>query len=442
MASRRRVVVVGGGVAGLAAALRLADAGVSVSLFEKRAIAGGRAYSYRAREAGHVVDNGQHVLMGCYDRTLAYLERVGRRDRVETQRRLSVPLVAAGGRAVRFACAPVPAPLHLTLGALGYGHLAPRARARLLAGGVRFLARRLRGRGLEGKTVAEVLDELGQGEAERTAFWDPLAIAVLNELPGRAAATLFGEVLRRVFLAPARASSIVFPGAGLSELFVDPAVAVLERAGSRVETGRAVHEVVVREGRAAGVRLGDGETVESDAVVVAVPPAALAPLLPARLREEAPVRGVARLRASPIVSVHLWLRERLPTPRMLGFLEGPIQWLFTPPMQPSQGTYVTLVSSGAHDLVSRAPDEILAEARRTFDRDLPAARGLAWSDALVAKERAATWAATPAEQPDRPGAETPLRGLFLAGDWTDTGLPGTLEGAIGSGERAASLCLP
>jgi predicted NAD/FAD-dependent oxidoreductase len=181
--------------------------------------------------------------------------------------------------------------------------------------------------------------------------------------------------------------------------------------------------------------------VEADAVILAVPPPALAELLPEALRAEKPFQRAARLRPSPIVSVHLWLAATVSTRRMLGFLEGPIQWLFTPPMQPVRGRYVTLVASGAHELVELPPEEILAEARRTLARYLPEVAEVPWTDSLVAKERAATFAASPAEQRDRPGAATPVPNLFLAGDWTDTGLPATLESAVESGERAAARVL-
>lgn len=428
-------IVVGGGLAGLSAALRLIDRSVRVRLLEKRAILGGRAYSYRAREAGHAVDNGQHLLMGCYRRTLALLERIGASDRVEAQPRLAVPFLhPARGEAV-FACAPLPSPLHLTVGAMRYGHLSAAGRARLLRGGIAYVARHLRGRGLAGRTVAEVLDELGQDHWLRTCFWDPLAVAALNELPERASAELFGEVLRRIFFAPVRDSSIVFPRVGLSQLFVEPAVAAIERRGGSVEAGVAVREVILAGGRVTGVRLHGGATLAAKAVIVAAPPPAAEEMLPPPAREI--LSSLSQLKASPIVSVHLWYGEDFRVPRMAGFLDGPIHWLFKPPMQPGAGTYVTLVTSGAHDLVERDPAEVGAIARRQLARYLPVTRDLRPVDSLVAKERAATFVATPEEQRNRPAAVTPIPGLFLAGDWTDTGLPATIESAIESGERAA-----
>jgi squalene-associated FAD-dependent desaturase len=431
---KKKVVVVGGGWAGLSAALALVERGVEVQLFEKRAILGGRAYSYRAREAGHTVDNGQHLLMGCYRATLRFLDRIGARDRVEIQPRLSVPFLHPERGSATFRCALAPSPFHLVLGAMGYTHLTPRERWRLVSGGLRIA---LRYRGGSEDTVSQALHEAGQSENLRVSFWNPLAIAMLNDLPERASADLFAEVLRRVFFARPAASCIVFPRVGLSDLFAEPAAAAIERLGGAVETGPAVRSVVPTGERASGVAIEGRGELRADAVILAVPPPALGPILPEGVRSTPRLAAIDRLQGSPIVSVHFWFEEAFETPRMAGFLDGPIHWLFTPPMQPERGRYVTLVVSGAHALVTRRPEEIAQIARRELERYVPRARALHVADSLVVKEPQATYAATPEEQSLRPGPSTPIANLFLAGDWTDTGLPATLESAVVSGERAA-----
>ena len=429
---KKRVVVVGGGWAGLCAALGLAERGVEVRLFEKRAILGGRAYSYRAREAGHAVDNGQHLLMGCYHATLGFLARIGAADRVEIQPELRVPFFHPLRGPATFRCAAAPSPLHLTLGAMRYTLLSPGERLRLVLGGLRIA---LRYRGGSAVTVALALAAAGQSENLCKCFWNPLAIAVLNELPERASADLFAEVLRRVFFAPAAASRIVFPKVGLSDLCAEPAARAIEKAGGMIEAGPAVEGVEIEGGRATRLSIRGRPEIRADAVILAVPPPALPTLLPPGLRS---ATGIAELRGAPIVSAHFWFKQPFAAPRMAGFLDGPIHWLFTPPMQPESGRYVTLVVSGAHDLVTKAQDEVMRIARRELDRYLPQTRALEVVDALVVKEPQATFAATPEEQPHRPRTRTAIANLFLAGDWTDTGLPATLESAVVSGERAAA----
>ena len=434
----RRVIVVGGGWAGLAAAHALVSRGVAVTLFEKRAVLGGRAYSYRAREAGHAVDNGQHLMMGCYHATLGFLERIGAADRIEIQPQLRVPFLHPERGTAEFECAAAPSPLHLTLGALRYRHLTPGERLRLVAGGMRIA---LKYRGGSTATVSEALIAAGQNQNLRTCFWNPLAIAVLNELPDRASADLFAEVLRRVFFARAAASRIVFPKAGLSDVCAEPAAAAIERAGGTIETGPSVKTLELRDGRVRSVTLAGRPEERADAVILAVPPPAAAAVLGDEGVVATGLRELSELRSAPIVSVHLWFRESFSAPRMAGFLDGPIHWLFTPPMQPESGRYVTLIVSGAHDLVGKSQDEILGIARRELARYLPATIGIEEADALVVKEANATYAATPEEQPKRPATKTAIPNLFLAGDWVDTGLPATLESAVLSGDRAAAAAL-
>ncbi len=430
-----RVVVVGGGWAGLSSALALAERGAEVRVIEKRAILGGRAYSYRAREAGHAVDNGQHLLMGCYGAALDFLRRIGAEDRIEIQPHLSVPFLHPDRGLAIFRCAAAPSPLHLTVGALRYAHLAPRERMALLVGGMRIA---LVYRGGSGATVSQALAAAGQNDNQRTCFWNPLAIAVLNELPERASADLFAEVLRRVFFARAAASRIVFPRVGLSELCAEPAARAIEARGGVIEMGPAAHGVMVENGRVTGLMIEGHRVIPADAVILAVPPPALAALLGEQHAKASGVGDLSAFKTAPIVSVHLWFRASFASPRMAGFLDGPIHWLFTPPMQPESGRYVSLVASGAHELSPKPPDEILAIARRELARYQPQTRELELADSLVVKENAATYAATPGEQANRPQTRTALPNLFLAGDWTDTGLPATLESAVVSGDRAAA----
>jgi len=348
-----------------------------------------------------------------------------------------VPFLHPDRGSAVFACAAAPSPLHLTLGALRYKHLSPGERLALVRGGL-AIALGYRPTKPSRATVAEALAAAGQNQNLRTCFWNPLAIAVLNELPERASADLFAEVLRRVFFARAAASRIVFPRAGLSDVCAEPAARAIERAGGVIETGPTVRTVEIAAGRATGVSFAGRPPVRADAVILAVPPPALAALLPDERATAAGLRDLGVFRAAPIVSVHLWFRERFAAPRMAGFLDGPIHWLFTPPMQPESGRYVTLVVSGAHELVAKPQDEVLRLACRELARYVPATAGLEPADALVVKEPSATYAATPEEQAKRPGTATAIPNLFLAGDWISTGLPATLESAVVSGERAAA----
>ena len=432
--SGSHVAVVGGGFAGLAAAVRLARAGARVTLLERRPFLGGRAYSFTDPVTGDVVDNGPHALMGAYTEALDFLREIGAAGKIRMQRRLHVTLAdpVLGTGAV--AAPPVPGPLQGAAALLRYRLLSPADRVRLLAGAVRLA---VRGEGWHGTTVAEALARLGQSAEARARFWHPLAIATLNEVPEAAAAAPFAAVVRRAFFAGARAARFVLPAAPLSDVYTTDARRVVEEAGGRVLSGATVVTLALDGDRVRAVVLRDGRHVPADAVVLAVPCGALLRLLPPALAQVSPFRSLHALGSSPIVSVHLWLDRPVgwDSP-FLGLLGGRAQWLFA--CAPGR---IASVTSGAR-FWDDAPDEaIVSEVLSDARAVLPALGGTTVRRSLVVRERHATLSLTPAADAVRPEAETPLANLFLAGDWVRTGLPATIEGAVQSGRRAASLVL-
>lgn len=435
-----RVVVVGGGVAGLAAATALAEAGRDVLLLERAAAAGGRARSFTDAASGDAVDNGQHALMGCYDEFLALLSRVGSRSLLfESELRISLCDPALSDVAARTSAidAPgLPAPLHFAAGLLRYGHLSLRERLSALVAGQR-LVWRYGGSRRPDVTVAAALTALGQSARARRALWDPVVWATLNADPERASARLLAAVVGRALLASREGSRFLLPSVPLSELTVEPARKYLEARGGELRTRAAVDGVEIESGRVTSVRVGD-EQIEADAVILAVAPPALRRLA---------IPGVdvdpALDRATPIVSVTLWLDRDPGGPPFVGLLGCQTQWIFQVDrihgVRSAGGHRLACVRSGADAWRDVPRDEIartvIAEARRA----LPGMRDAQVVRRLVVTEHAATLAPDPAIQSLRPGVTTPIRGLLLAGDWTDTGLPATLEGAALSGHRAAAL---
>jgi squalene-associated FAD-dependent desaturase len=436
----RHIIVVGGGFAGLAAAVRLVQAGVRVTVLERRPFLGGRAYSFRDPATGDVVDNGPHALMGAYTEALDFLAEIGASDKLVIQPRLAVTMADPTLGMGAVAAPRVPGPFQAPAALLRYGLLSRGDRVRLLAGAVRLAVRGSARLGRE--TVTEALSAVGQGTAARARFWDPLVIATLNEAPARAAAAPFAAVLRRAFFAGARAARFALARVPLSDLYTTDARRLIEAAGGTVRTGATVAALDLGDAGVEAVRLRDGECLPADAVVLAVPCGALLRLLPPSLRTAPPFRALAGVETSPIVSVHCWLDRPVGWgSSFLGLLGGRAQWLFDCGPTAGGGHRVASVTSGARFWDDADDETIAAEVLADARAVVPAMRDAAVRRTLVVRERHATLSLTPAADGVRPDATTPLPNLFLAGDWTQTGLPATIEGAVLSGRRAAALAL-
>ena len=428
-------IVVGGGYAGIAAALALADRGEAVTLLEARRHWGGRATSWPDPKMGDEVDNGQHVWFGCYDRTLELLSRLGTRHLVPFGNGLDLAYRERGGRAHRLFAPASLGRAGLALGLLGFGALpfADRiALGRAIAQAPAPLAH---------ETVAAWLDRLGQGAPTRRAFWSPLTESAINLPIEEAAATLLHEVVVRAFRGRASAAAVGVPYAGLGQL-VAPIADRLAARGGRARLGAAVRRV----SPGFEVTLESGETLTAGRVVVAAPADAARALLAGIPGAAARLDGAARVPSSPIVTATLWFEPAVEVPPLAGLLdpsEG-FHWAFDRgAFIPSRGAArpIVLVASAARALLPLATADIVALARATLAR-----HGL--TDAApvatrVVKEPHATPAFTPAHANARPSADSGVPGLAFAGDWTATGLPATIEGAVVSGLRASDmLCHP
>lgn len=442
----KRCVVVGGGVAGIAAATMLAGRGCSVELLERRPTLGGRAGSYRDRQTGDLVDVGPHLIAGCYRQTLRLLERLGVKEHLALSKRLRSAYVHPGGRVSNFDGGRWPAPLHLVRALLGFDLLSWQSRLRLLRIGPALLSARLRGtQSLRGMVVARWLRETGQDEESIRKFWDPLVYAIMNTSPREAAAEPFVKTVTRLFLGGRTSGAMGMGAAGLGPLFGDGVGPYLEARGGVVRTRAAVRSLDIQEGRVIAAELARGERLEADAFVLAVPPAALLPLLPERYRDRDPFQAARAFQPSPIVSLYLWTDREITSLPFAHLRTRRFEWIFDlrkmMPERTFSGSVYGLVNSAADWLMPLSRQRIVDIARDDLDACFPEAKGVKILHASIAKIRDATFRSVPELEASRPSNETPVDGLFLAGDWTDTGLPGTIESAALSGHRCARAVL-
>lgn len=439
----REVLIIGGGFAGLAAGVELARAGARVHLLERNPHLGGRARSFTEAATGSAVDNGQHILMGAYQETIRFLETIGTLDRIRFQPSLEVHFIERGQGVTRLRCPSLPAPWHLLAGVLASNSFTWREKLQIARLGRALTKGAAVRNGIERLTVDDWLSRLGQSESLKRKFWDLISIAAMNEHPRRASAALFARVLKLALFHSPEFSRIGVPRAGLSDCYTEAAAACIRERGGTVECGQSVSAFTIRDGACRGVRLASGEMLEAAAVVSAVPWFDFVRMLPEDvLRSAVFFQNILCLRSTPIISINLWFDRPITDLEFVGLRGTTVQWLFSRgKVCGTKENLVSLVLSGAHEYVDNSKDELVALAVSDLRDLFPLAPKATVEHSQVIKERFATFSPVPGIEPLRPSTVTPVRGLYLAGDWTATGLPATIEGAVKSGYAAAEAVL-
>jgi hydroxysqualene dehydroxylase len=443
-----RVAVIGGGLAGMAAALACADAGAQVTVVEKRAHLGGLTWSFS--HDGLTMDNGQHVFLRCCTAYLDFLDRIGSAGDVELQDRLDVTVLAPGADG---ALGPKQAvlrrdrvrpPLHLARSLLGYGHVPWAERARLGPAVVALSRLNLDDPALDEETFGQWLARYHQGPAAISALWDLICLPTVN-LPARQASlAMAAKVFQTGLLTDSAGADIGWSRAPLGSLHGERGAAALHQAGAQVRLSEAVARIEHTDGEAGtegefSVRSPTGE-VKADAVIVALPhycteevlpPGALGPVQPSRLA------------SSPIVNVHVHFDRRVMDPPLAAGLGTVAQWVFdrTASSGAERGQYLAVSISAAEDYVGARRAELGPQVVSALRLLFPRARSAQVLSTFVTKEHHATFRAGTGSAAHRASARTRVPGLAVAGAWTSTGWPPTMEGAVRSGVAAARVAL-
>jgi squalene-associated FAD-dependent desaturase len=439
----RQVVVVGGGLAGISAAIGLREAGAAVTLLEARPWLGGATCSFSRGDL--TIDNGQHVFLRCCTAYQELLARLGMTGSVSMQERFDVTVLTPD-RQARLRRSSLPAPLHLAGALARYGLLTPTERLRVgrAAIGMRF-ANPANPR-LDDQRLGDWLGSRWQGERARRRLWDLFVISALNIAGDEAATSLAATVIKTGLLGRKDAADIGISAIPLGDLHGKAAAGLLARLGADVRLSTkatSIEPAGIEPGRGGGFRVrasagGDAaEVLTADAVVLAVPAWVATKLAPAG--QEAAAGQWAQIDSAPIVNVHVHYDRRVTRLPFAAALDSPVQWVFdkTRAAGATTGQYLAVSLSAADDYVDVPAARLREQFLPALEQLFPAAADASVLDFFVTRERRATFRQVPGSGRLRPGASTSVPGFALAGAWTDTGWPDTMEGAVRSGQNAA-----
>lgn len=442
-------IILGGGIAGIAAALELLDSGRTVTLVEARNFLGGRAFSFTDSTSGQVLDNGQHVIVGCCTEFIGFLERLGVRDRWFLQDRLHIPVFSRNRKEGALSASRLPSPLHLLPSFLAYPHLSVSDKLWVLWGMARagFIDRNVPK--LDDITFYQWLRDNGQSERAIDNLWNLVVEPTLNDNVRKVSAAMGLMIVQEGLLASANGGNLGYASHGLLSSIGEPARRALEERGATLLLGDAVRLVRVTRGvegegiwgEVDAVELASGRRIDAAEFISALPFSTLLRLLPPEVADLELFAKAGRLQWSPILNLHLRYDRTVMSEPLRAFVDSPLQWVFNrnaiAGAVAGGGQMVTISVSAAWDYIDISREELVRMFLAEMAVAFPAASEANVLNVTVVKQREATFRCLPGAGSLRPGPATPLSNLFLAGEWTNTGWPSTMEGAVRSGQLAA-----
>ncbi len=436
-----RIVILGGGLAGMSAALSLLEKGFDVTLVERRPFLGGRVFSFQDPETGLEVDNGQHVFLGCCSYYIRYLKLIGSYVNTHIQEGMNIEVVSESKKGA-LRSRPFWGRLHLLPAFIRYPHLS--FTEKLLAAycllKIRF-TNRSKQLSLDNESAYDWFRKNMQSERIIKNLWNVIILPALNDGVRNVSADMALMVLQDGILGTPAASSVGYSKVGLTTLNGDPAGALIEANGGKMRLGVGVRNFNMCNDLVKSVVLSDGTTIQADTYISALPHRVLSKLISVVPNMEEIVSNLETLEESPIIGIHLWYDRQIMDEDFLAFIDSPIQFVFNKNSNQdttgSSNQYICISLSGAWEYIDVPKDDLIERFTREMTRLFPRAMEAVVVRALVVKERSATIRCIPGHYKLRPGQVTPVPNLFLAGDWTDTGWPATMEGAVRSGILAA-----
>ncbi len=424
---KKKCMVIGGGFAGLSSAAFLSSNGHIVQLLEASPKLGGRAYSFLDNKTNTVIDNGQHILMGCYKETLNFLKLIGADKNLLYQDKLEINFVKENYQLVPLKSTPLFYPLNLLFGMLKFKAVSFANRLKLLK--VFLKLPFYSAESLSRMTVYDWLVKEEQDEQVMEAFWKILAIGALNTNIKNASAKMFVDILKEIFLNGNFAATILLPKYGLSETYCKPAKSFIEKNGGSVNLSSQVTELICSETNIEKVVTKEKVYDDFDFVISAIPHFALEKII----TDESIIKNPG-LSYSSILNIHIWLKENPLTKNFYGLIGSPVHWIF------NKGTHLNLVISDADDYIEKNDEELFELVCNELKNYVNLDKDMITSYKVI-KEKRATFIPSNDIINKRPLQKTRIKNLMLAGDWIDTGLPATIESAVKSGRQASEMVI-
>ncbi len=422
---QKKVIVIGGGLAGLTAAAYLANKNYKVILLESSPKLGGRTYSFFDKQTNTLIDNGQHILMGCYHETIKFISLVGAQNNFQYQERLEVNFVKEGFKIKSLKSFPLPYPFNLIIGLLRFDAIRFNDRMKLLK--VFLKLPFISSEKFLNLSVSEWLNSEKQSVEIRNAFWKILAVGALNTNIEKASAKMFIDILKQMFLTGNKSSVIVLPKFGLSETFVYKTQEFILQKNGEIKVSAGVDSLIVEDDEIKEIKSSDQSYSGFDFVISAIPAFALDRIIENNLDIALP-----EFEYSTILNIHIWIKENVLPIGFFGLIDSPVHWVF------NKGTHLNIVISDANELAAKSDAEVISIVKEEMQKYFLIRPELI-TDYKIIKEKRATFIPSKDIIHKRPDQKTKIKNLVLAGDWVDTGLPSTIESAVKSGRIAAEI---
>lgn len=417
----KNVLIIGGGLSGLSSAIFLLNSGYNIELIESSPKLGGRTYSFNYN--GSKVDNGQHILMECYSNTLEYIDLIGSHKLFDFQKTLSLNSVDANGNSYKLEVPKYFYPLNYLVGFLKYKLFTFKERTEIiqLLLKIKFLDEKTS----KNKTLYEFLVEQNQSERIISVFWENLVISTMNTKLKSASTEMFIRIAKIIFFSSKKSANIVIPKVDLSSSLVLPASDYILENGGKISTSEKAISFILDQEKIVAVETNRKTISDFDFVISAIPEYSLKRTT---FKNSDNKLRLPELKYSPIVSVHVWLNENPLKEKMYNLIGGEFDWLF------NHGEYITLIKSSAEKLATINNNGVIKIVFSELKKYFTILTNIVIEEYVVLKEKRATYISDLDSIEQRNSLFNPYSNLFLVGDWTNTELPATIEGAIKSGK--------